>query len=113
MRTLTPPAIAAFTHCAYRYQLGYLYKITPIAYDSPPTGTGIAIARNDAGRINTHHPMVFGPEICTAWGDPFSPLTPTWGATYKRGGHCHTGPGWLPIPQGGADCNITVFLRNS
>jgi len=43
MRTLTPPAITAFTHCPYRYQLGYLYKIHPIAYDSAVlVGKGLA-----------------------------------------------------------------------
>jgi len=48
---------------------------------TPPTGAGIAIARNNDAKINTHHPMVLGPQICTAWGDPFSPISPTWPAT--------------------------------
>ena len=52
---------------------------TPSA--KPPTGAGIAIARNNSAIINTHNLMVMGPEICTAWGDPFSPISPTWAAT--------------------------------
>jgi len=42
MRTLTPSAIAAFVNCPYRYQLGYLYKIYPIAYSPSLTiGRGL------------------------------------------------------------------------
>jgi len=48
---------------------------------TPPTGAGIAIARNNDAKINTHNLMVLGPQICTRWGDPFSPISPTWPAT--------------------------------
>ncbi len=46
-----------------------------------PSGDGIAISRNNDAKIDTQHLMLMGPEICTAWGDPFSPITPTWSAT--------------------------------
>lgn len=35
MRTLTPPALEAFTHCPRKYQYSYVWKISPIIYNSP------------------------------------------------------------------------------
>lgn len=55
---------------------------TPVTDTLAPTGTGIAVSRrSDDALINTDLLMLYGPDICTSWGDPFSPLTPTWAAT--------------------------------
>jgi hypothetical protein len=54
----------------------------PAAQDSvPPSGTGIAANRHEHALINSDYLMVYGPDICTRWGDPFSPITPTWAGT--------------------------------
>ncbi len=51
------------------------------APNTPLGGSAISISRNGEGRLNDAHLSVFGPNICTAYGDPFSPITPTWTAT--------------------------------
>ncbi len=62
-------------------QLSVQDNITLVYSDSLPTsGAGIPASRHDNALFNTEALMVFGPEICSAWGDPFSPITPTWSA---------------------------------
>ncbi len=78
------PLIAITTIAAPSSTTSYTPVSTPEGTSisrTPPTGAGIAIAQYNDARINTHHPMVLGPQICTAWGDPFSPISPTWAAT--------------------------------
>lgn len=44
----------------------------------PPFIPGIPLSNNNEGRINTTTPMLFGPDICTAFGDSFSPHNSVW-----------------------------------
>jgi hypothetical protein len=44
----------------------------------PPFIPGIPLSNNNEGRINTTTSMLFGPDICTAFGDPFSPHNSVW-----------------------------------
>jgi len=43
-----------------------------------PSPNGIPVSRNGEGRLNDAHLSVFGPNICTAFGDPFSPFNSNW-----------------------------------
>ncbi len=45
---------------------------------SEPGETLIFTNRNTEGVINTGHLSVFGPDTCSALGDPFSPYAPNW-----------------------------------
>lgn len=44
----------------------------------PPFIPGIPLVNNNEGRINATFSMLFGPDICTAYGDAFSPHNSPW-----------------------------------
>jgi hypothetical protein len=43
-----------------------------------PQPADLLIHRRDDGMVSLFHPMVLGPDICSQFGDPYSPLNPTW-----------------------------------
>lgn len=44
----------------------------------PPFIPGIPLSDNNEGQINATMSMIFGPAICTAYGDPYSPFNSPW-----------------------------------
>lgn len=81
MKKFTVSAVFLTSLCLLSILL--VHRVTATVNDLPPVGTDIYTSRamengRPSGVINTSHLSIFGPHICTAYGDPFSPFNSIW-----------------------------------
>jgi hypothetical protein len=67
-----------FVHSAHSAQSPHDPLNPAVITDMPPAPGGMVIQRNTSGVLATNNQAVFGPLSCSSFGDPFSPLNPTW-----------------------------------